>query len=149
VTFRCTAACTACMLAVLTGTGSATGLASLTQRNVLTDDWWGQRSALAQRGIGIELYTGAGLVYMGPPGRPADQTGIGVAAAHNGSPFEHTAPASGLAPADAEIALEWTYRAVLTPWLALQPDFQYIIHPGGLISRLNAVVIGLRSEIDF
>jgi carbohydrate-selective porin OprB len=36
-----------------------------------------------------------------------------------------------------------------SPWLALQPDFQYIIHPGGLISRPNAVVIGLRSEIDF
>jgi carbohydrate-selective porin OprB len=75
--------------------------------------------------------------------------GIGVAAAHNGSPFEQTVSATGLAPADAEIALEWTYRAVLTPWLALQPDFQYIIHPGGLISRPNAVVIGLRSEIDF
>jgi porin len=67
----------------------------------------------------------------------------------NGSPFKQEAAAASLTPADAEIALEWTYRAVLMPWLALQPDFQYIIHPGGLISRPNAVVIGLRSEIGF
>jgi len=32
---------------------------------------------------------------------------------------------------DYESAIEVTYQAQIAPWLILQPDFQYIFHPGG------------------
>ena len=95
-------------------------------------------------------YAGAGVVYTGlVPRRDADELGFGVAAAFNGSPYERAIRADGGSPADAEIALEWTYRAVLTPWLSLQPDLQYILDPGARSDRPNAVVLGLRTEIAF
>ena len=95
-------------------------------------------------------YAGAGVVYTGlVPRRDADQLGFGVAAAFNGSPYKRAIRADGGSPADAEIALEWTYRAVLTPWLSLQPDLQYIVDPGARSDRPNAVVLGLRTEIAF
>src|SRR6185437_13355670 len=31
----------------------------------------------------------------------------------------------------AEMVLELTYQAKITPWLTVQPDFQWVIHPGG------------------
>jgi len=57
----------------------------------------------------------------------------------------------------AEMVLELTYQASLTPWLTLQPDFQYVLHPGGnapdpanpSVALKNAVVIGLRRTILF
>jgi porin len=94
-------------------------------------------------------FASGGLVYTGPiPGRDDDRAGIGVVAARNGDPFERAARAAGDRPADWEVTLETTYRAELTGWLALQPDLQLIIDPGGL-DRSDAVVIGLRSEVAF
>jgi carbohydrate-selective porin OprB len=37
----------------------------------------------------------------------------------------------------------------VTGWLALQPDLQVIVDPGGLEEHGDAVVIGLRTEIAF
>lgn len=56
-----------------------------------------------------------------------------------------------------ELALEVSYVAQISPWWSLQPDFQYIVRPGGgaadpaepSASIPNAVVIGLRSTIKF
>jgi porin len=48
-----------------------------------------------------------------------------------------------------ELALEWTYRFLVTPWLALQPDVQWLRHPGGVSDRRAAVVLGARTEITF
>lgn len=52
--------------------------------------------------------------------------------------------------------VEATYLLQVAPWIALQPDLQYVINPGaGIISGLdrrpirNAVVIGMRSLITF
>jgi porin len=60
---------------------------------------------------------------------------------------------------DFEAVVELTYRAQLAPWLIVQPDLQYVIHPGGRIAdpadpsgrRLvrNALVLGLRVAITF
>ena len=36
---------------------------------------------------------------------------------------------------DYESVLELTYQANLTPWDQVQPDLQYIIHPGGSPAR--------------
>ena len=51
--------------------------------------------------------------------------------------------------ADAEIALELTYRAGLTAWWTVQPSLQYIVNPGTEPGLANAVLVGLRFEIAF
>jgi len=66
----------------------------------------------------ITGYFGGGLHMHGLlPARDEDDLGIAVARADT--------------HASAETALELTYRLVLTPWLAIQPSFQWILNPGG------------------
>ena len=43
-----------------------------------------------------------------------------------------------------QTAVELTYLAQLGPWLAVQPDLQYVIAPGGIRGTPNALVLGLR-----
>jgi porin len=50
---------------------------------------------------------------------------------------------------DYEAVVELTYRAQVTPWLSIQPDVQWIIHPGGSSKIDNALVVGLRAAITF
>ena len=50
---------------------------------------------------------------------------------------------------DHESVLEITYQATLTPWLQIQPDLQYIIHPGGSGRYNDALVLGVRSLLAF
>ena len=55
------------------------------------------------------------------------------------------------------MVLELTYHAKITPWLTVQPDFQYVIHPGGNVPQpdnptqalKDAAVFGLRGTITF
>jgi porin len=50
-----------------------------------------------------------------------------------------------------------SYQAQIAPWWAVQPDLQYIVHPGGNVpdpdnanaTVRNALVIGIRSTIKF
>jgi carbohydrate-selective porin OprB len=49
----------------------------------------------------------------------------------------------------AEMVLEFTYKAILTPWLYVQPDAQFIINPGATQDLSNAFVIGGRVSINF
>ncbi|HLB34462.1 MAG: hypothetical protein A3F67_05265 [Verrucomicrobia bacterium RIFCSPHIGHO2_12_FULL_41_10] len=48
-----------------------------------------------------------------------------------------------------EMVLETTYVAQITPWLTIQPDLQYIIHPGGAQSLNNALILGIRTTLLF
>jgi porin len=50
---------------------------------------------------------------------------------------------------DFEAGLDVNYQISIAPWWTLQPDFQYVIHPGGSSAYDNAVVIGLRTIITF
>ena len=107
-------------------------------------------TAFAQLGLGdgrvnqIGGYLGGGLTLAAPfSGRAQDELGLGVAAARNGSHFERVQTAAG-APAEGETAVELTYLAQLGPWLAVQPDLQYVIAPGGTRATPNALVLGLR-----
>ena len=50
---------------------------------------------------------------------------------------------------DYEAVLEITYRYQVTPWWTIQPDFQWIIHPGGSDALNDALVIGLRTVVTF
>jgi porin len=96
------------------------------------------------------LYTGGGVVYTGLiPKRDEDQLGFAIAAAHNGSRFKRARRNAGRPVDNAEIALELTYRAHLTPWLAVQPDIQYVINPGTEPAVKNAFLVGIRFEVSF
>lgn len=58
---------------------------------------------------------------------------------------------------DAETIFELSYMAQVAPWWTLQPDVQYIVHPGGNVPQPgnsttpvgNAFLIGLRSTVKF
>jgi Carbohydrate-selective porin, OprB family len=47
-----------------------------------------------------------------------------------------------------EIVMEGTYQIEFAPWLSLQPDVQYVIHPSGT-NIANALVLGARTTGSF
>jgi len=98
----------------------------------------------------IGLYFDTGLTYKGLiPTRDADTIGVAFAYAQLSSGAKRAARAAGAVGASAEMALEATYQAQITPWLGVQPDLQYIINPGGSQDLDNALVLGCRVAVTF
>lgn len=111
----------------------------------------------------IGFYVDAGATYKGLiSGRPDDTAGLALTYAKVSgvvSQLSEEAAASGypLPPRDAETTIEATYLAQVTPWFGLQPDFQYVFHPQGLIPDPNnptqpvpdAAVFALRAIVKF
>ncbi len=86
----------------------------------------------------VDLYVDAGLSAFGVlPGRPDDLFAVAAAIAKISSDAAASDiarnAATGLAGPvrDYEAVIEVTYQARIVPGLAIQPDFQYIVHPGG------------------
>ncbi len=58
---------------------------------------------------------------------------------------------------DHETVFELSYLAKITPWWSIQPDLQYIVHPGGRVPDPlnparpigNAFIAGVRTTINF
>lgn len=73
---------------------------------------------------------------------------MGIAAAHNGSRFGRARAIIDQPVEDAEVTIELTYRAPLSPWLAVQPDLQYVINPGTEPDLANALVATARFELS-
>jgi porin len=90
----------------------------------------------------IESFASAGLNYQGLlPGRDNDVLGIGFAwgGLSDEAGFE----------ADFERAVEIYYNAEVTPWLRVSPDLQVVSNPGGEESGREAVIAGIRVQVDF
>jgi len=89
-------------------------------------------------------FLGAGLVYTGPfANRDEDQIGIAMAMANNSATYK-----AGTAGAtDAETNIELSYRFQIKPWLAIQPDVQYVMNPGASNSNANATYVAVRAMI--
>ena len=111
-------------------------------------------TAFVQLGLGdgrvnqIGGYVGGGLTFTGPrPDRAQDMAGLAVAAARNGSHYDQAQTAAGI-PTAGETTVELTYLAAIGSWLTLQPDLQYVIHPGGTRTTRNAVAPGLRIVVS-
>ena len=111
-------------------------------------------TAFTQLGLGdgrvnqIGGYVGGGLTFTAPlPSRAQDMVGLAVAAAWNGSHYERAQTTAGI-PAAGETTVELTYFAPIGSWLTLQPDIQYVIHPGGTRATRNAVAPGLRIAVS-
>jgi len=100
----------------------------------------------------IARYQGAGLVWSGPllaESEREEQLGIAVAIITNGNPFRRVQSELGSTFEQHETAVELTYRVQATPWLALQPDVQYIVNPGTDPTLDDAWVVGLRFELSW
>ena len=98
----------------------------------------------------IQYSLSAGLAYTGlVPGRDEDVAAFGVAAGINGWNFKQAQRLAGTPVAGAEVALEWSYRLQLFPWMSLQLDAQYIIDPGTTQTAADALVIGFRHTMRF
>lgn len=113
--------------------------------------WFGRLSfQSADRNI-IGFYFDTGLTYKGLiPSRDDDTLGVGFAYAQlTGGGRSIVADDLDTATWGAEMVLEVTYQAQITPWLSIQPDVQYIINPGALPEIPNALVIGARAAITF
>ncbi len=128
--------------------------------NIFLRPMW---TPLADRNF-INVSLNAGFTLSAPfRSRDDDLVGLGVGYAHV-SPraaaltrdqvfFSHT-PAPVMS---GETVVEATYRYQATPWLQLQPDFQYVVNPGGAIANpgapgqrvKNEAVFGIRVRIAF
>ncbi len=96
----------------------------------------------------VDHYLGGGLVYTGLiKGREQDQIGAAIASAHFGDGARRLAALAGAGLDGAETTLEITYRYAFRDWVALQPDVQYVIHPGGDPKLSAALVVGLRMSL--
>jgi porin len=112
----------------------------------------------------VSYYLDGGAAIKGLlPSRPADTLTFGVAyakisrdaaaldqdtLAFNGPPYPIR---------DYELTFELNYAIQLAGWWVVQPDLQYIVHPGGNVADptnpattvRNAFIVGVRSTIKF
>ncbi len=89
----------------------------------------------------IAGYAGGGVVLAEPiAGRVNDSLGLAVLHAGFGDPARRATP--GLR--GGETAIEASYHVALGRRLGVQPDIQYIVHPGGEPGRRDALIVGVR-----
>jgi porin len=92
----------------------------------------------------IEHHIAGGLAWTGLfPKRDADVLGVGASCALLSN--DNRAGFDGRP----EVAIETFYKIQITPYFSVQPDVQYIVNPGGLASRDNALFAMLRMSVDF
>jgi porin len=90
----------------------------------------------------------AGLTMTGLfDARPADKLGVGVGVARAGQPYQQAQLALGNSVYAYETVFELTYRAVLCDWLTVQPNIQYIVHPGFDGALKNDFLFGVHFEM--
>jgi porin len=103
----------------------------------------------------VDFYADGGFTYKGLwPGRPDDFAGFGAAYAHISAGVNAAADVSPGPRRDEEATFELTYQMRVDEHWQLQPDLQYIVHPGGhapnpadltgLSAIPNALVVGMR-----
>lgn len=115
------------------------------------------RAAAAPEDVNlVSLYAEGGLRYFGLlPGRPDDSLGLACAFGRMSDDFRRAsqldqATSGGSAPPpDHELVMEATYEFQLTPWWSLQPDVQWVHHPGGSAALPDAWVLTLRTTLIF
>jgi porin len=98
----------------------------------------------------------AGIATVGLlPGRPADAVALGFAGlqwghAARGAVRDDIAINRTRHPApDGEHVVELTWRAEVRPGWAIQPDVQWIRHPGGSSAIPDVLAVGLRTSFSF
>ncbi len=99
----------------------------------------------------VEWACDLGLRLRSPlSGRPNDTLTLGLAAIWIGREqrqWERQAGNDVLS--DREVVVEITYQCVIRPWWAIQPDIQWIHHPGASPANNHALALGLRTRMTF
>ncbi len=112
--------------------------------------WFGRIAFEPQNRNFVGFYFDTGVVYTGLiPTRDEDQFGLAFGYGQLTNGARENLEAEGSRGVGAEMVLEATYQAVITPWLTIQPNAQFIINPGGTQDLNNAFVIGGRAAITF
>jgi porin len=106
----------------------------------------------------IDFYVDGGIAYRGLiPGRPDDTVGIAVAYGRSSPNLAQSDLRTGALVHNYGAALEATYQFTVVPGFTVQPDVQYLVHPGahgvadpgdGLPIR-DAAVFGLRATARY
>ena len=105
----------------------------------------------------IDFSLNAGLTLHEPiPHRDDDTLGIGMGYARVGDGAEQLDAATGYYShafypvRGGETYIEATYQYALAPWWQMQPDFQYVFHPGGgILNPLGAPATTVKDEAVF
>ena len=93
-----------------------------------------------------------GVSWTGPiPSRPGDIAILGVAHAAFSRDFRTNARATSptLPAPDFETVVEASYKLALSAKIFLQPDLQYIRHPGGSAAQRDALLFMLRLNASY
>lgn len=93
----------------------------------------------------------AGARWIGPgSGRwSKDTVSLGYVRTAVGSHYREAFFAKNGRPLTAEHLIEANYLANITPWLTIQPVFQWFVQPEGDASRGTVFVAGFRTKVDF
>ena len=129
--------------------GGNHGVYALIEGGIAT---WDDRSLDAWARIGmasdhinpISVYVGGGVTY----GNDDRKLGFAVAHASLGDPAVRAAMLAGENVDRAETAFELTYSHSLSDRVTIHPDIQYVLNPGWNPSLRNALVFGVRFEVD-
>jgi porin len=98
--------------------------------------------------FGFSVSTGA--TYKGlVPQRDDDDLGLAIALAANGKKYKDVMTAAGTPADDYELNIELYYKLQLTPFFALQLDYQYVVNPNTDPAIDNSTLIGARAYITF
>jgi porin len=112
----------------------------------------------------VNFFVNAGATWKGAvASRPNDTVGIGIGFARIGDRARRLDgdvaffTGTPYPIRTSETVLEVTYQAPVTPWLTLQPDFQYIFNPSGGVPNPDnpaktigsAAIFGLRAVVVF
>jgi len=102
------------------------------------------RFGVANKDIHQADWTGSlGLHYHGLfAGYDDDIAAIGITVSHASAAYQRIN-----ASLTSETSMDVTYRAQVTPWLALQPTLQFVLHPNMNPATKTAWVAGMRIEI--
>ena len=115
-----------------------------------------QVSAFAELGVGdprvnrFGLYAGGGVVFSGLfPAFDSDELGLAIAIARNGSHFIDLERRAAVPVTGTETTVELTELLQLGKHLALQPDLEWVTHPGTDPRTRDALAVALRFEISY
>ena len=102
----------------------------------------------------VDFSANLGLVLKDPfPYRTMDSLGLGMGFTHVSRAQANADTDSGALRRTSETYIEATYQRQVTPWLQIQPDIQYVFHPGAGVTGAdgqtvrNELVGGVRANI--
>lgn len=112
----------------------------------------------------VDFYADGGIVFSGMiPSRPDDKFGATllysqISGRASALDSDQIAFSGVLRPVrDSELVMELSYEAQIVPGWTVQPDFEYVMHPGGNIpdpamptrAVRNAAIFGLRTTVKY